>query len=66
MKHFILITSLVMSMALGLSACGGTNTTVQQNETQGQQLLDLKAALDAGVITDKEYEKTRKKILAGK
>jgi len=31
--------------------------------TVGQQLLDLKKALDAGAITQKEYERERKKIL---
>lgn len=54
---------------LALSACGGggatsetqvTNTTV----STGQQLIDLKAALDAGVITPEEYASQRKRILA--
>lgn len=50
-------------LAFALSACGGSNTTVEQHDTQGQQLLDLKAAYDKGIIDEKEYEKTRKKIL---
>ncbi|MEH6570252.1 MAG: hypothetical protein V7709_14325 [Halioglobus sp.] len=56
----------VIALALGLSACGGSTTTVKQTETQGQQLMDLKAAYDGGVITEKEYNKTKEQILKGK
>ena len=38
---------------------------MKQTETQGQQLLDLKEAYDSGVISEKEYEATKKKILKG-
>ena len=55
----------VIALALGLSACGGSTTTVKQTESQGQQLMDLKEAYDKGVITEKEYNKTRSKILKG-
>lgn len=49
-----------------LAGCGGggakvTNTTV----SEGQELIDLKRAFDLGVITEKEYEAERKKILKG-
>jgi major membrane immunogen (membrane-anchored lipoprotein) len=54
----------VIALALTLTACG-SSTTVQQTETQGQQLLDLKDAYDKGVITEKEYNNTKKKILKG-
>ena len=56
----------VIALALGLSACGGSTTTVKQTETQGQQLMDLKAAYDSGVINEKEYNKTKDQILKGK
>jgi len=56
----------VVAISLGLAACGGSTTTVQQTETQGQQLMDLKEAYDSGVITEKEYNETKKKILKGK
>lgn len=52
----------VIALALSLTACG-SSTTVQQVDTQGQQLLDLKEAYDKGVITEKEYNSTKKKIL---
>jgi hypothetical protein len=53
----------IIALALSITACGGT--TVQQTETQGQQLMDLKGAYDKGVITEKEYNSTKKKILKG-
>lgn len=56
----------IIAVALGLSACGGSTTTVKQTETQGQQLMDLKEAYDSGVITEKEYNKTKSQILKGK
>ena len=41
---------------------------VQQSvaPTVGQQLLDLKKALDAGAITEQEYETEKAKILSTK
>jgi len=50
----------------GVVACGGGGAEVKSEvstTTVGQQLLDLKKALDAGAITQKEYERERKKIL---
>jgi uncharacterized membrane protein len=61
-----LLGATVIAMALAVGACGGSTTTVKQTETQGQQLLDLKEAYDKGVITEKEYNATKKKILSGK
>jgi hypothetical protein len=49
-----------------LSACGGGGAKVESDittTTKGQQLLDLKRALDAGAINEKEYERLRKRIL---
>ncbi len=61
-----LLGATVIAMVLSVSACGGSTTTVKQTETQGKQLLDLKEAMDQGVITEKEYKSTKKKILSGK
>ncbi|MBE9539378.1 MAG: SHOCT domain-containing protein [Proteobacteria bacterium] len=58
-----LLGAVVIALALSLTACGGSTTTVKQTETQGQQLMDLKEAYDKGVITEKEYNSTKKKIL---
>ena len=50
---------------LGVAACGGGAevTSRVSTTTTGQQLMDLKKALDSGAITQQEYEKERKKIL---
>ena len=58
-----LLGATVIALVLSLTACGGSTTTVKQTETQGQQLMDLKEAYDKGVITEKEYNTTKKKIL---
>ncbi len=38
------LAAAIVTMSLGIAACGGSNTTVQQTETQGQQLMDLQEA----------------------
>ncbi len=58
-----LLGATVIALVLTLTACGGSTTTVKQTETQGQQLMDLKEAYDKGVINEKEYNSTKKKIL---
>ena len=60
------LTAAVLAMSLGVAACGGSTTTVKQTETQGQQLLDLKEAYDSGVISEREYNDAKKRILKGK
>ena len=63
MKSRSILQATLFAVIFSLTACGGGSTTVQQIDTQGQQLLDLKEAYDKGVITAKEYEKTKAKIL---
>ncbi len=51
---------------LGVVACGGGGADVRSEvstTTTGQQLMDLKKALDSGAMSKEEYEKERKKIL---
>jgi hypothetical protein len=62
------IVSIVSVTALfgTLVGCGGGGAKVQSDittTTKGQQLLDLKKALDSGAISQKEYESLRKKVL---
>jgi hypothetical protein len=46
--------------------CGGGGAKVESDistTTRGQQLMDLKKALDSGAINQKEYEALRKKVI---
>jgi hypothetical protein len=50
-----------------LAACGGGAAQLKsdiQTTTQGQQLLDLKKAYDAGAISKEEYERLGQKIVS--
>jgi len=62
-----MILSAVCGVLLfGLTACGGGGAEVRSEistATVGQQLMDLKKALDSGAMTQQEYEQQRKKIL---
>ncbi len=60
--------SLVVLVLVGmtLSACGGGTTNNVQATTVGQELEALEAAHAKGLLTDKEYEQQRKKILKNK
>ena len=50
----------------GLSACGGGGAELKSHTTTttiGQELIDLKAAYEKGVITKEQYENQKEKIL---
>lgn len=51
-----------LGLALGT---GDKTTTVKQEPTVGQQLIDLQKARTSGAITDAEYETQKAKILNG-
>jgi hypothetical protein len=56
-------------LLFGVAACGGGGAEVKSEvstTTTGQQLMDLKKALDSGAMTQQEYEKERAKILERK
>jgi hypothetical protein len=63
------LAAVLLLMCASLQGCGGggahTSTTVDATTT-GQELTDLKKALDEGVITQKEYDKKREEILKSK
>ena len=53
---------------LNFAACGGSKTEVKSEPTTvtttlGQELQDLDQAYKDGIITKKEYEKAKKKLL---
>jgi hypothetical protein len=62
MVRGILVAGLWIGLAAGVSGClafGGNSTT----PTKGQELVDLKLALDRGAITQAEYDSTKASIL---
>ena len=48
-----------------LSGCGGGGATFHaaSDKTLGQELQDLKASYDKGILTQKEYEDTKKRLI---
>jgi uncharacterized protein YceK len=59
---------LVLAACLGLAGCGSSSkatVTVKGTTTisKGQELVDLKKALDEGAISQRDYEKVRAIIL---
>jgi hypothetical protein len=55
-------------LAANVAACGGggaesVSETKIKTTTVGQELVDLKKALDTGALSKSEYENQRKKIL---
>ena len=69
LTHVLVLLAVCGLFAFGLAACGGGGADVRSEvstTTTGQQLIDLKKALDAGAINQQEYEKERQKILEKK
>ena len=48
-----------------LSGCGGGGATFQitGNKTLGQELQDLQQSYEKGILTKKEYEDTKKRLM---
>lgn len=62
----LLTAGAVIGLALALAACGGdTYVKVQGTTTisKGKELQDLQAALNAGAISQREYDDLRGRIL---
>jgi hypothetical protein len=62
------LPALVLAACLGLAGCGSSSkasVTVKGTTTisKGQELVDLKKALDEGAISPRDYEKVRAIIL---
>ncbi len=63
-----LLPALALALSTGLSGCGSSskaNVTVRGTTTisTGQELLDLKRALDEGAIGQRDYDKLRAILL---
>jgi hypothetical protein len=60
------------SGCLSLRFGGGGRKTTTENRTEstnvtlGQQLVDLQKAYDSGIITERQYNAQKKKLLKGK
>jgi outer membrane murein-binding lipoprotein Lpp len=66
MKMKLAIAALAVVATLGLYGCGGGGAKTEvstQQQTLGQELLDLKNAYDAGAMTEDEYNNAREKIM---
>jgi hypothetical protein len=55
-------------VCLNLAACGGSKTEVKSEPTTvtttlGQELQDLEKAYKDGIITEKEYDKAKKRLI---
>ena len=59
------LAALLASISPMLSGCGGGGATYQAagDKTLGQELQDLKASYDKGILTQKEYESTKKQLI---
>jgi Short C-terminal domain len=70
MRRSIAVISRAFLLAGIVSACsfgGGDETTVQtRTTTTGQELQDLKTAYDKGIISEREYNQQREKLLQGR
>jgi hypothetical protein len=71
MKKLLIPTAIALSAMWLLTGClalqvGGGDKKEMQKATIGQQLIDLKAAKDAGAITESEYQAKKATILNDK
>ncbi len=60
------VLALCSLLLIGVASCGG-GAEVQSRvstKTVGQELMDLKNAMDSGAMTKDEYEKERAKVLS--
>ena len=61
MKTAVVATMIACTLALG--GCGGTEVKETTTVSKGQELTDLKQALDSGAINQKEYDRMRQQII---
>jgi len=62
----VFLLSCLLIFGSGLWGCGGGDAEIKSHTrttTIGQELIDLKAVYDKGVITKDQYESQKKNIL---
>jgi hypothetical protein len=58
-------TGAVFVLLLLLGGCWNENSSIHFGDVSlGQQLIDLKAALDQGAVTEEEYERLKGAIMS--
>ena len=60
------LISAALLAATVLTGCGGGGADVKQTTTtttMGQELMDLNATYEKGIITQEEYEKAKEEIM---
>jgi hypothetical protein len=63
-KKIVALLVLSISLFIIFTGCGGGGAEIQQStQTLGQELTDLDKAYKDGLITEKEYDKTKKSLL---
>jgi hypothetical protein len=61
-----LVSTTLLTGCLGLAlGTGDKTTTIKQEPTVGQQLIDLQKARTSGALTEAEYDTQKAKILNG-
>jgi len=56
-----------LTLGVGFVGCGGGGADIKAtNTTVGQELMDLEKVYKDGIITEKEYNNTKAKILKRK
>ena len=64
MMHWAVGLPALALAAVLTGGCGGSDAKIEASTTtMGQELTDLKKAYDSGIISEKEYERSKEKIL---
>lgn len=64
--YLVIIALVILSVGLTTTGCGGkkSSASVQTTTTTlGQELVDLQQAYEKGIITEKEYNDLKKKVM---